>query len=125
MGIGFTLASPGAVAKIIGAWFTKRRALAMSIAGTGSAAGETALVPIAALAVAFIGWREGYLILAGIVGKLVMAAWFILGFIPALDWNKRTIFHMVFTELMWLIPLTVILLRSIKVSKYIASLPEE
>ncbi len=78
MGIGFTLASPGAVAKIIGAWFTKRRALAMSIAGTGSAAGETALVPIAALAVAFIGWREGYLILAGILLILVLPLVFLL-----------------------------------------------
>ena len=78
MGIGFTLASPGAVAKIIGAWFTKRRALAMSIAGTGSAAGETALVPIAALAVAFIGWREGYLILAGILLILILPLVFLL-----------------------------------------------
>jgi sugar phosphate permease len=67
MGIGFTLASPVATAKIVGAWFTRRRALAMSIAGTGSAAGETALVPVAALAVVFIGWREGYLILAGVL----------------------------------------------------------
>ena len=67
MGIGFTLASPAATAKIVGAWFTRRRALAMSIAGTGSAAGETALVPVAALAVVFIGWREGYLILAGVL----------------------------------------------------------
>jgi len=72
MGIGFTLASPGAVAKIVGAWFTRRRALAMSIAGSGSAVGETALVPIAALAVAFIGWREGYLILAGILLILIL-----------------------------------------------------
>lgn len=72
MGIGFTLASPAAVAKIVGAWFTRRRALAMSLAGTGSAAGETALVPIAALAVVFIGWREGYLVLAGIILVLIL-----------------------------------------------------
>ena len=72
MGLGFTIASPAAVAKIIGAWFTRRRALAMSIAGTGSAAGETALVPIAAVAVAFIGWREGYLILGGILLVLIL-----------------------------------------------------
>ena len=72
MGIGFTLASPGAVAKIVGAWFTRRRALAMSIAGSGSAVGETALVPVAAIAVAFIGWREGYLILAGILLVLIL-----------------------------------------------------
>ncbi len=72
MGIGFTLASPGAVAKIIGAWFTKRRGLAMSLAGTGSAAGETALVPTAAIAVAYIGWREGYMILGAILLVLIL-----------------------------------------------------
>ena len=67
MGIGFSIASPAAVAKIIGAWFTRRRALAMSLAGAGAAAGETALVPVTALAVVFIGWQEGYLILGGIL----------------------------------------------------------
>lgn len=78
MGVGFTLASPGAVAKIVGAWFTRRRALAMSVAGAGSAAGETMLVPIAALAVAFIGWREGYLILAGILLVFILPFVFLL-----------------------------------------------
>jgi sugar phosphate permease len=78
MGIGGTLASPGAVAKIVGAWFTRRRALAMSVAGTGSAVGESSMVPIAALAVAFIGWREGYLILAGILLFLILPLVFLL-----------------------------------------------
>ena len=77
-GTGFTLASPAAVAKIIGAWFTRRRALAMSLAGTGSAMGETALVPIAALSVAFIGWREGYLILGAILLFLILPLVFLL-----------------------------------------------
>lgn len=78
MGIGGTLASPGAVAKIVGAWFTRRRALAMSVAGTGSAVGESSMVPIAALAVVFIGWREGYLILAGILLFLILPLVFLL-----------------------------------------------
>ena len=78
MGIGGTLASPGAVAKIVGAWFTRRRALAMSVAGTGSAVGESSMVPIAALAVVFIGWREGYLILAGILLFLILPLVFFL-----------------------------------------------
>jgi sugar phosphate permease len=78
MGVGFTLTSPGAVAKIVGAWFTRRRGLAMSIAGTGSAAGETALVPTAAIAVAYIGWREGYMILAGILLILILPLVFFL-----------------------------------------------
>jgi sugar phosphate permease len=72
MGIGGTLASPGAVAKIVGAWFTRRRALAMSVAGTGSAVGESSMVPIVALAVVFIGWRQGYLILAVILLALIL-----------------------------------------------------
>ena len=71
-GTGFTLASPAAVTKIVAAWFTRRRALAMSVAGTGSAMGETAMVPIAALSVVFIGWREGYLILGGILLLLIL-----------------------------------------------------
>ena len=45
-GTGFTLASPATVAKIVGAWFTRRRALAMSLAGTGSAMGELSLIHI-------------------------------------------------------------------------------
>ncbi|MDP6666252.1 MAG: MFS transporter, partial [Dehalococcoidia bacterium] len=38
MGIGFSIASPAAVAKIIGAWFTRRRGRAKSLAGGGAAA---------------------------------------------------------------------------------------
>jgi len=72
MGLGFTLSSPAAVAKIVGAWFTRRRALAMSVAGTGSAAGETALVPVAAIAVAYIGWREGYIVLGVILLAIIL-----------------------------------------------------
>lgn len=70
-----------------------------------------------------ISWR--YLIVAGLIGKLVLVTWFVFAFIPELDWNKRTIFHVVFNESLWMIPLTIIFLRSLKVFKYIASLPEE
>ncbi|PRY89701.1 hypothetical protein [Mongoliibacter ruber] len=70
-----------------------------------------------------LSWR--YLILAGIVGKIVLALWFVLIFMPELDWNKRTIFHLVFNELIWLIPLSIIFLRSTQVKKYIDSRKEE
>jgi len=68
-----------------------------------------------------ISWR--YLILFGILGKIILASWFVLGFVPTLDWNKRSIFHLVFNELLWLLPLTLIFLRSVKVQKYVAELP--
>ena len=68
-----------------------------------------------------ISWR--YLILFGIIGKIILSCWFVLGFVPTLDWNKRSIFHLVFNELLWLLPLTLIFLRSVKVQKYVAQLP--
>lgn len=65
-----------------------------------------------------------YLIGAGIVGKILLAIWFGLGFLPDLGWNKRTGFHLIFNELLWLIPLTLIGLRAIQVKKYLDELPE-
>jgi hypothetical protein len=69
-----------------------------------------------------ISWH--YLIMVGIAGKLMLAGWFLFSFIPELGWNKRSIFHLVFNELLWLIPLSIILLRSIRVKKYLKELPE-
>jgi uncharacterized protein YacL len=60
-----------------------------------------------------------WFILAGITGKIITAIWFTLGFAPALDWNKRTIFHLVFNELIWLIPMILIFLRSLQVKNYL------
>lgn len=69
-----------------------------------------------------ISWH--YLIIVGIAGKLLLAGWFLFSFIPELGWNKRSIFHLVFNELLWLIPLSIILFRSIRVKKYLKELPE-
>ena len=69
-----------------------------------------------------ISWH--YLIMVGIAGKLLLAGWFLFSFIPELGWNKRSIFHLVFNELLWLIPLSIILFRSIRVKKYLKELPE-
>ena len=60
-----------------------------------------------------------WLILAGITGKIVSGIWFTLGFVPELGWNKRTVFHVVFNEVVWLIPLTLIFLRGLKVRNYL------
>ena len=60
-----------------------------------------------------------WLILAGITGKLITAIWFSLGFVPELGWNKRSIFHLAFNELIWLIPLILIFLRSLQVKNYL------
>ena len=60
-----------------------------------------------------------WLILAGITGKIISAIWFTLGFAPDLGWNKRSIFQLVFNELLWLIPLILTFLRALQVRNYL------
>ena len=67
MGLGFTFASPATLTKLVSERFFKKRSLALSLAGTGSAIGETALVPLSALIVVLEGWRTAYEILGLII----------------------------------------------------------
>ena len=60
-----------------------------------------------------------YLIIAGITGKIILAIWFSLGFLPDLGWNKRTAFQLIFNEILWLVPLIVIFLRALQVKTYL------
>ncbi len=60
-----------------------------------------------------------YLTIAGLAGKLILAIWFTLEFLPDLGWNKRTGFHLIFNELIWLIPLILIFLRAIQVKGFL------
>jgi len=73
MGVGFTLASPATLTKLVSVRFTRRRSLALSLAGSGSAVGETALVPLSAVILVLSGWRSAYMVLAAIL---------LLGIIP-------------------------------------------
>lgn len=70
-----------------------------------------------------VSWA--WLILIGISGKIILAGWFTLGFVPELGWNKRSIFHLVGNELLWLIPLTLIFLRSLQVKSYLKELEKK
>ncbi|EAZ81704.1 hypothetical protein [Algoriphagus machipongonensis] len=60
-----------------------------------------------------------YLIIAGISGKIILAIWFTLGFLPDLGWNKRTGFQLIGNEIIWLIPLILIFLRGCQVKNYL------
>ena len=64
MGSGFTLASPATLTKLISSAFTRRRGLALSLSGSGSAIGETMLVPTSAVVLTLSGWRSAYIVLA-------------------------------------------------------------
>jgi len=70
-----------------------------------------------------ISWIS--LTIIGMAGKLISAIWFAVYYIDILGWNKRTIFHFGFNELLWLVPLSVVLLRAIQVKKYLKTLPED
>ena len=67
MGSGFTLASPATLTRLISSAFTRRRSLALSLAGSGSAIGETTLVPISATVLTIGGWRSAYAVLSMLV----------------------------------------------------------
>ncbi|WP_297336665.1 hypothetical protein [Algoriphagus sp.] len=60
-----------------------------------------------------------YLIIGGVAGKIILASWFGLGFLPDLGWNKRTGFHLIFNEMAWLIPLILVFLRGLQVKDYL------
>ncbi|MDR7128636.1 hypothetical protein J2X69_000968 [Algoriphagus sp. 4150] len=68
---------------------------------------------------AFYPVRWVYLIIAGITGKIILAIWFALGFLPDLGWNKRTAFQLIFNEIIWLIPLIMVFLRGLQVKNYL------
>lgn len=83
MGIGFTLASPATLTRLISSRFTRRRSLALSLAGSGSAVGETALVPLAAVVLTLGGWRSAYVVLAIVLlavvlplSTILLSSWF-------------------------------------------------
>ena len=60
-----------------------------------------------------------YMIIAGITGKIILAIWFTLGFLPEIGWNKRSGFHLIVNEIIWLIPLIIIFLRGLQVKNYL------
>ena len=71
MGLGFTFASPATLTKLISERFKNKRSLALSLAGSGSAIGETALVPLSAFIVILEGWRMAYAVLGLIIILIV------------------------------------------------------
>lgn len=72
MGLGFTFASPATLTKLISERFKNKRSLALSLAGSGSAIGETALVPLSAFIVILEGWRMAYAVLGLIIIFIVI-----------------------------------------------------
>jgi len=77
--IAFAAMSPVNVTKLVAGWFTKRRALALSISTSGAAVGQLAIIPIATWVMVQYGWRMSYWTLAGatVLAMLPLAWWFL------------------------------------------------
>lgn len=65
-----------------------------------------------------------YLIAVGILGKTTTLIWFMTAYIGDLGWNKRTVFHVVFNEAIWLIPLCILLYKAWRVKKYLGNIKD-
>jgi MFS family permease len=75
--LAFAAMSPVNVTKLVAGWFTKRRGLALSIATSGAAVGQLAIIPIATWVMLGYGWRMSYWTLAGatVIAMLPLAWW--------------------------------------------------
>jgi MFS family permease len=69
-------------ARVISAWFDRRRGLALATMMAGVGAGAIGIPPLATWLIGAYGWREAYLLLGASV--------FVLGMIPAALWLRET-----------------------------------
>jgi MFS family permease len=69
-------------ARVISAWFDRRRGLALATMMAGVGAGAIGIPPLATWLIAAYGWREAYLLLGVSI--------FVLGMIPAALWLRET-----------------------------------
>ena len=77
--ITFAATSPVNTTKLVADWFTKRRALALSIATSGGPIGQLLVIPAATWIMLHHGWRVSYWTLSGVavLAMLPLAWWFI------------------------------------------------
>lgn len=79
--LAFAATSPVNSTKLVSGWFTRRRGLALSIATSGGAFGQLAVVPFATWIMAGWGWRAAYWSLAAVILFVMLP----LGFLVVRD----------------------------------------
>ncbi|PKB73060.1 MAG: hypothetical protein BZY75_03840 [SAR202 cluster bacterium Io17-Chloro-G7] len=72
LSLGFRAGYNNATMPAVNQWFRRRRGLAMSVAGTGSALGGAAIAPLIGLLVFNAGWRKSALISGVIIIAIVI-----------------------------------------------------
>jgi MFS family permease len=76
--VAFAATSPVNSTKLVSGWFTKRRGLALSVATSGAAFGQLAVVPAATWVMGGWGWRASYWALAAVVLFVTLPLGFLL-----------------------------------------------
>ncbi|MGH2459229.1 MAG: MFS transporter [Chloroflexota bacterium] len=71
-GVGLAMTGGGISARIIGAWFYRRRAVAMSLASGGVVVGQFVIVPIVTLVMIQTDWRAASIVLGAIVVAIIV-----------------------------------------------------
>ncbi|MBI4288637.1 MAG: MFS transporter [Chloroflexi bacterium] len=72
MGTGGTFFVP--LLSVVSRWFTLRRGLALGVTGIGGGIGQAFFPPLSQVLVDHFGWRQAYLVLAGILLLVVVSA---------------------------------------------------
>jgi MFS family permease len=66
-GLGASLIAGGISAKIVSAWFVRRRGTAMSLAGGSAIVAQLAIVPLAAFVLSISNWQSADRVVAGLI----------------------------------------------------------
>lgn len=77
-GLGAALISGGVTARIVSAWFIRRRGTAMALAGGGAIIAQTLIVPAAALVLAQSDWQTAERMVGGLILLIVAPTVWIL-----------------------------------------------
>jgi MFS family permease len=72
MAAGLAATSPVVGTAVVARWFTRRRAVALSVLGGASMAGMSLLVPVVMGLILAVGWRASYAVIGGVIFVLMM-----------------------------------------------------
>lgn len=77
-GAGFGIVAIHVVSTVVALNFSENRGLATGAATAGSTAGQLLLIPLLALILTTVGWRQSYAVLALITLALIAAVWLLI-----------------------------------------------
>jgi len=74
-GVGFGVVAVHIIATAVAPMFERRRGLAIGVATAGASAGQLIVIPVFAVALTYIGWRNGYQMLGVAAVVVLLLAW--------------------------------------------------